>query len=240
MLVLTGFAKNKKNRQDPFYKSFFEITRLIMSKEEIQIYKHLPDIKSKKEFIEEFWKKRDPTPDTEENEIRDEFKDRIAYANRWFNERRGKNRGWDTERGRILLQLGLPDQREFGEANNVSRSGRLSSTIRLGVERWVYYDYRLFLQFTGDRYGFGVYKLSRPPAQLRQALDEAKLRMDLGKKPQKNYFRYKADYTPGNFNVTIPVKRINFEEKNGMMNARFRVKAFVYHNYIKNLYYLNS
>jgi len=233
LLVLNGFAKDTKDREDPFYKSFYEVTRLIMSKDEIQIYKHLPDIESKKEFIEEFWKKRDPTPGTEENEMRTEYAQRIAYANRWFNERRGKGRGWDTERGRILLQLGVPDQREFGEAANVGRSGRLASTMRLGVERWIYYQHRLYLQFTGDRNGFGVYKMSRPPAQLRQALDEAKLRMDLGKKPKKNYFKFDADFKPGSINIKIPVKRINFEEKSGMMNARFRVNVFIYYNYRK-------
>ena len=101
---------------------FFEKARLIMTKEEIEIYKHLPGAEEKEEFIKEFWKKRDPTPATEENENREEFEKRIAYANKWFNEG-SKGRGWDTERGRILLQLGFPDRREFGQVDDIVRSG---------------------------------------------------------------------------------------------------------------------
>ncbi|UCH95670.1 MAG: GWxTD domain-containing protein, partial [Candidatus Aminicenantes bacterium] len=100
--------------------SFFEKARFIMTKQEIEIYKHLPDKAGKEQFIEEFWKKRDPNPETEENESREEFEERITYANKWFKEH-SKDRGWDTQRGRILLQLGFPDRREFGELDDTVR-----------------------------------------------------------------------------------------------------------------------
>ena len=87
MLSACASGKQKIN-QDPYYESFFEKARLIMTKEEIEIYKQLPDLKSKEEFIDEFWKKRDPFPETPENENKIEFERRIAYANRWFRENR--------------------------------------------------------------------------------------------------------------------------------------------------------
>ena len=59
--------------KDPFYESFFGKTSLIMTKEEIEIYKHIPDKESKEEFIREFWQIRDPDPGTEENENKIEF-----------------------------------------------------------------------------------------------------------------------------------------------------------------------
>lgn len=234
LLAAPSFAKTKVKQDDPYHTSFFEKARLIMTKEEMQIYKHLPDNQSKEEFIEDFWKKRDPSPETEKNEIKEEFELRIAYANRWFNERRGKDRGWDSERGRILLQLGFPDQREFGEMPIVGRSGRLATTQRVGLERWIYHRYGLYLEFIGDINGFGVYKLSRPPALLRTSLDLARARMDLGiKKPKKNFFKYDAAFKDDNIVISIPSKRIAFEGDDGKMNAQFRIDISVYRSYQK-------
>ena len=109
-------------KKDPYYDSFFEKTSLIMTEEEIEIYLDLPDKESKASFIEEFWKLRDPDPDTEENENKVEFERRIAFANRWFDVaggcfgqeiRRGNSYrpwGWNTDRGRAYLVMGSPDE----------------------------------------------------------------------------------------------------------------------------------
>ena len=51
----------------------FEPVRLIMTKVEIEIYKHLADDKARDEFIADFWKKRDPSPLSEENEFKEDF-----------------------------------------------------------------------------------------------------------------------------------------------------------------------
>jgi len=73
-------------QQDPFYESFFEKTSLIMTKEEIEIYEHIPDKESKEEFIQEFWRIKNPGPGTEENENKIEFERRVEYANRSRND----------------------------------------------------------------------------------------------------------------------------------------------------------
>ena len=145
-----------------------------MTNEEIQIYKHLADAGAREEFIEEFWQKRDPLPDTAENEARAEFERRIAYANRWFRENRAAGRGWDTPRGRILIQLGEPDNRSLNEM--------ISDPNVKGYERWIYYDYQLELVFV-DSTGFGEYKLRNWPAELLTAIDHARFAIEPGRRP---------------------------------------------------------
>lgn len=235
-LSTSGFSKTGADT-DPYYKSFYETARLIMTKEESQIYKHLPDNKSRKEYIEDFWKKRDPNPDTDENEVKEEFEERITYANRWFKEGRGKNRGWDTERGRILLQLGFPEERHWGALPNVDQRGLLRTTKRLPVEIWYYFRHRLYLVFTGDFEGSNVFKLMTSVTEmmkLHQALERAKFRLDIGmRKPRLNEFRFEADYKKDGVVIKIPVKRISFEKQNGKMKSDFSVEISVFKDYKK-------
>lgn len=237
VFVLAAFGKSKID-QDPFYLSFFQKTRLIMSKEEIEIYKHLPDSEAKAEFIEEFWQKRDPNPETDENEVKQEFQDRIDYANRWFNEHRGHDMGWDTQRGRILLQLGFPEERHWGEIDDIFGSemganrGKLRTTQRIPIEIWYYFRYQMVLTFIGDRQGFGTFKLAYAPTPLAENLKVAIRRLDLGlQKPRKNAFRFDAGFNAGNIKITIPVKRISFEEGDAGMNAEFSLQVNVYRDY---------
>ena len=61
------------------------------------------------QFIESFWLRRDPTPDTIENEFRDEHYRRIAYANDVFA---AAIPGWKTDRGRIYILNNNPTQKE--------------------------------------------------------------------------------------------------------------------------------
>jgi GWxTD domain-containing protein len=235
LIILTLFAcgPRKKIIQDPFYDSFFEKTRLIMTSEELEIYKHLPDDASKKEFIKEFWDKRDPTPETEENENRDAFQERIQYANTWFNEGAGKDRGWETERGRILLQLGFPDRREFGDYSptNPQTGQLLYGTKRYPMERWYYYRYQLGLVFV-DLNGFGKLRLFRVPPTLLTALDTAKFTLDLRDKEKiKRAFKFNTDYKKEGLQIEIPVKKLSLEEKDGNMTTTFDVAVYVYFDY---------
>jgi len=60
----------------------------------------------REKFVEQFWLRRDPTPDTLENEFKEEHYRRIAYANEHFASRVP---GWKTDRGRVYIQFGPPD-----------------------------------------------------------------------------------------------------------------------------------
>jgi GWxTD domain-containing protein len=233
-ITLIGCGGKKTIFQDPAYDSFFEKARLIMMKEELAIYNHMPDNASKEEFIKEFWEKRDPTPDTEENENQREFEERIAYANRWFREGNSGEKGWDTERGRILLQLGFPDSREFGDYTRTNPlTGALIGTKRYPMEKWIYYTYQLNLVFV-DLDGFGKQKLLIIPATLLSALDQAKFTLDLRNKDKlKRAFKFDASYKGNEISIEIPVKKLSFEEQENNMISKFRVEIYVYHDYKK-------
>jgi GWxTD domain-containing protein len=215
-------------KKDPFYR----IARLIMIKEEIDIYKRLPDHESRLKFIDEFWKKRDPTPGTDENESKQEFILRIAYANKWFRET-PKGEGWNTERGRILLQLGFPDQRKFSEGPRTYR-GRLLNTRSIRTEIWIYYRYQMTLIFE-DTTSRDKLSLDRIPNNFSYALNRAKFSLNLAKKSDsKKSFKFDAHYNKsGQIEVAIPVKKVSFEEKENRMIAEFGVEVYVYRNKVK-------
>jgi GWxTD domain-containing protein len=218
-------ARNTRIERDPFFESFYEKARLIMTKEELQIYKHLPDTKARNEFIDEFWKKRDPLPETEDNEYKIEFERRIAYANRWFKENRPAGRGWESPRGRILLQLGEPDNRYLKEMIN-------DPSIK-GFERWIYYQYQLELIFV-DSDGFGEFKLRNWPAQLLTALDWAKYSLSMSdSKSTKEAFTFESTYRDGQIVIAIPLKKIRFREVGDNIEANYRISVYVYRQYRK-------
>ncbi|MGC8745119.1 MAG: GWxTD domain-containing protein [Candidatus Saccharicenans sp.] len=83
--------------------------RYIITPEERKIFLELPE-SEREQFKEDFWKRRDPDPDTEENEFKDEYYRRIKQANQMFL---GEGRpGWLTDRGRIYILFGPPTERE--------------------------------------------------------------------------------------------------------------------------------
>lgn len=201
-----------------------------MTDEEMDIYKHLEGETDRKEFINEFWKKRDPDPTTEENENRDEFNNRIAFANKWFQET-SKGYGWDTARGRILLVLGFPDRREFGEASLTGISGQLLTSKRLPMERWYYYRMQLLLVFS-DSTESGHLTLEDIPSNLGTMMDLHKFALDLreGYNVVKRSFRFDAKFANNNLIITMPVKKMTFEEKDGHMTVSLHATVYVYRN----------
>ena len=78
----------------------------IITEEEAKTFKSLSNDEERDAFIEQFWLRRNPTPDSPENEFREEHYRRIAYANEHFAA--GKP-GWKTDRGHIYIAFGKPD-----------------------------------------------------------------------------------------------------------------------------------
>lgn len=101
-------AKRKKGADD-FAKRFLDDVKWIITPEEEQAFKRLATDAEKEQFIEIYWGHRDPTPDTEENEYRDEHYRRLAYADERFS---AGIRGRNTDRGRIYIIHGPPDSIE--------------------------------------------------------------------------------------------------------------------------------
>jgi GWxTD domain-containing protein len=106
--------QKKKNQQalkhelTKTYKKWLEEDVVyIITDEERAAFRQLSNDEERDNFIEAFWQRRDPTPDTEENEYKEEHYQRIAYANEHFA---AGVPGWRTDRGRMYIVFGKPDE----------------------------------------------------------------------------------------------------------------------------------
>jgi GWxTD domain-containing protein len=103
-------AKSLKQELSKTYKKWLEEDVVyIISDDEKKAFKQLSNDEERDQFIEAFWQRRDPTPDTEENEFREEHYRRIEYANEHYA---AGIPGWKTDRGRIYIMYGAPDEIE--------------------------------------------------------------------------------------------------------------------------------
>jgi len=94
---------------DAYRRWLKEDVAYIITKEERAAFQRLPSDPEREHFIEQFWLRRDPTPGTPENEFKEEHYRRIAYANEHFA---SDLPGWKTDRGRIYITYGPPDEKE--------------------------------------------------------------------------------------------------------------------------------
>ena len=102
--------KDLKQELHGVYKTWLEQdVRWIITDTEAQAFKHLSNDEERDAFIENFWQRRNPSPDSPENTYRDEIYARIAYANDHFAA--GKP-GWMTDRGHIYIAYGPPDDKD--------------------------------------------------------------------------------------------------------------------------------
>jgi GWxTD domain-containing protein len=99
----------QKNDLPPVYKKWLEEEVVyIISPLEKQVFEKLQTDRERDLFIQAFWKQRDPTPGTEENEFRTEHYRRVNHANYYYG-RQSPLPGWKTDRGRIYIILGEPN-----------------------------------------------------------------------------------------------------------------------------------
>lgn len=109
LLIISCASYKLEKNLDPESKEFLSNVRYIITKQERKLFLSLPP-SERKNFIEEFWKKRDPDLDTEDNEFKQQYFNRIEEANHLFSD--GSGPGWLQDRGRIYILLGPPAQRE--------------------------------------------------------------------------------------------------------------------------------
>ena len=96
----------KKELKGEYKKWVDEDVRWIITDQELQAFKSLSNDEERDQFIEQFWLRRNPNPDSPENEFREQHYARIAYANEHFAA--GKP-GWRTDRGHIYIAYGKAD-----------------------------------------------------------------------------------------------------------------------------------
>jgi len=231
-LVLFAFSLiscggGPKLELDPASKDFYETARLIMTKQENRIFRHLPDKESREEFIQEFWIKRDPDRETDENEFREEFFRRIEYANEHFFE---GPPGWKTDRGRMYIYFGSPDRMD---GNPMSNQPGMRGWIL-----WVYYRYGFAVYFF-DRRGDGQYNIEPTPTELggglvgdfSYAIEKARL----GYIPQQDsmsdkFMNFQLDYDKQNkeFIISVPTEALVFEEEENLLKLDLEFEFYIY------------
>jgi GWxTD domain-containing protein len=141
----------------------------IITDAERETFLKLSTNEERENFIENFWLRRDPTPDTPENEFKEEHFRRIAYANEHFA---SGEPGWKTDRGRIYIIWGKPDDIDAhptgGQYNRTPEEGG-GSTSTYPFEIWTY-NYleglgnNIKLEFL-DKSGTNQYYLTTDPGE---------------------------------------------------------------------------
>ena len=103
----------------PYAKWLEEDVAYLITDGEKTAFLKLSSDEEREKFIEQFWLRRDPTPDTPANEVKEEHYRRIGYANARFGA--PGEAGWRTPRGRIYIIFGPPDEIESHPSRNVER-----------------------------------------------------------------------------------------------------------------------
>ncbi|HEX3093662.1 MAG TPA: GWxTD domain-containing protein, partial [Candidatus Angelobacter sp.] len=147
------------------YKKWLdEDVRWIITDEELSAFKKLTTNAERDTFIEGFWQRRDPTPDTAENEYKEEHYRRIAYANEHYA---AGMPGWRTDRGRIYIMYGPPtsiDSHPMGGPyqRSAEEGGGQTETFPFEVWRYRYLEgigQEIEIEFVDDC-GCGAYQMT--------------------------------------------------------------------------------
>lgn len=159
----------RKELEGP-YKQWLNVdVGYIITDEERQAFKRMSTDEERQQFIEQFWLRRDPTPDTEENEYKEEHYRRIAYA----NERYASGiPGWKTDRGRIYITFGPPDEIESHPSGGtyerpIEEGGGTTSTYPFEIWRYRWIEgigSDILIEFV-DPTMTGEYRMTMDPSE---------------------------------------------------------------------------
>lgn len=153
-------AKTQKEPLSEWSKQWLEeVVPYIITKKEREFFINLPTEVDRGKFIESFWKKRDPNPQTPENEFKIDYYKRIALANKFFGY--SGIQGWRTDRGKIYILLGPPSEIQ----RDMSPTQTAYSAFHGPKEVWNYWGlpnpnlpYNMEFVFV-DKFGSGNYVL---------------------------------------------------------------------------------
>jgi GWxTD domain-containing protein len=161
--------KTLKELDTPYKTWLNEDVVYIISPEERQAFLQLETNEEREQFIEAFWLRRSSNPDLPDNDFKEEHYRRIAYANEHFA---SGIPGWKTDRGRIYIIWGKPDEIEShptgGTYDRPIEEGG-GSTTTYAWERWRYrylegIQENVELEFV-DPSGSGEYHLTMDPSE---------------------------------------------------------------------------
>jgi len=162
-------AKLRKELETPYRKWLNEDVAYIITDEERSAFKRLQTDEEREQFIEQFWLRRDPTPDTVENEFKEEHYRRIAYANEHYA---SGIPGWKADRGRIYITFGPPDEIESHPSGGTyerppEEGGGTTSTFPFEQWRYRYIEgvgTNIIIEFV-DTTMSGEYRMTMDPSE---------------------------------------------------------------------------
>ncbi|PYU27094.1 MAG: GWxTD domain-containing protein [Acidobacteria bacterium] len=158
-----------KELATPYKKWLSEDVVYIITDAERKAFLELQTNEEREQFIEEFWQRRNPDPDSVDNPVKEEHYRRIAYANEHFA---SGIAGWRTDRGRIYIMYGKPDTLEShtqGEDYERPLDQGGGQTKTYGFEDWTYHyiegiGENVELEFV-DPTGTGEFRLTTDPSE---------------------------------------------------------------------------
>ena len=161
--------KLRKELRGPFKRWLDEDVRYIITPEERKAFVQMATDEERENFIESFWMRRDPTPDSMENEYKEEHYRRIAYANDRFA---SGIPGWRTDRGRIYIAYGPADEIESHPSGGqyqrpYEEGGGFTSTYPFEIWRYRWIEgigSDILLEFV-DPTMTGEYRLTMDPSE---------------------------------------------------------------------------
>jgi GWxTD domain-containing protein len=220
ILVYSCATLRLEKRLDPESKEFYSKVRYCITPQEKKASLNLSP-SERKLFIEDFWNKRDPDPETPVNEFKEQYFHRIEEANHLFTE--GGTRGWLQDRGRIWITLGPPDHRETYP--------RGQSLYGKPVEIW---HYGFFPIVFIDQAWNGNYELEPLSAQQLAIINQTQMnwKPNPGNKTEGAGFEFdlnpmRTDEGKVLFQISIPYKEIWLVAKEGKFETVLEVKLEV-------------
>jgi GWxTD domain-containing protein len=215
MTVLSCRLYNLKKDLNPEDKEFLSIVRYIISKEERKDFLELPD-SEKEKFKEEFWRIRNPDPDSEWNEFKEQYFDRIEEANRLF---RGGIPGWLQDRGRIYILFGPPTERSIYPMQSSSKP----------MEVWLYGSFPVIFV---DEMGTGDFKLVTLNVVHLFELNKAQMASQMDPRPKEKFFDFqlstkKIEGRGILVTIEIDLKNLWLIEREGRLETSFELSVEV-------------
>lgn len=159
----------QKEMEDPYKRWLSDEVPYIITDEERAAFKKFSTAEERESFIEAFWERRNPNPGSPENEFKEEYYRRIAYANEHYA---SGIPGWRADRGRIYIMYGPPDEIESHPSGGTysrppEEGGGETSTFPFETWRYRYIDgigTNIILEFV-DPTMTGEYRMTMDPGE---------------------------------------------------------------------------
>jgi GWxTD domain-containing protein len=211
----------------------------IITDQERADFKKLGTDAERERFVATFWTRRDPTPGTPRNEYREEHYRRIAYANDRFAA--AGLPGWKTDRGRIYIQHGPPDEIDAHPSGGAYKSERGAQTVTFPFEQWRYrliegIGNNVILEFV-DKAKTGEYRLTRDPSEKEitpakpaeinyrdlEAVVGGPRRNFLPMKVQVDYDRIAPSYVLTRITIQLDPRDLHFHDRDNISTATVNI-----------------